>query len=243
MTAIIIEDEIPAAIRLEKLLKEKGFIVLAAIQSVRKAKQWLSENKHPEIIFVDVQLRDGTCFEIFEKIEIQSKIVFTTAYNNFAIEAFNYNSIAYLLKPIDENKLDKLITKIEILIKGFHSQINWKQYSDLPPTFKNSFLVSVGNSIKKIETSDVICFYSEANSTYILSADVRCYPINSSLDKLEEELNSELFFRVSRKFIVNRNFISSITNSTREINLTQQIPFSILISTKRYKLFLDWFKK
>ena len=107
MTALIIEDEIPAGKRLEKLLIQKGFTVLSIVVSVKNAVKWFQQNSQPEFIFIDIKLRDGNSFEILDKEEVHSKIIFTTAYDEFALKAFDYNAIDYLLKPIDEKKLDK----------------------------------------------------------------------------------------------------------------------------------------
>ncbi len=228
MTAIIIEDEIPAAIRLQKLLLNKNFKVLIILHSVKNAIQWLKSNNHPNILFIDIILRDGNCFEILDKININSKIVFTTAYNEFALNAFNYNSIDYLLKPINENQLDKLIKKINTLKIGFQNEINWNTFDDsLSKNFKNSFLVSNGNSLKKIEISEIVCFYSENNSTYILSNENRNFLLSCSLEKLEEELNFELFFRVSRKIIINKKYILSVSNAKKEITVKKEISFEV----------------
>lgn len=244
MTAIIIEDEIPAAIRLEKLLSLKGFQVLVTLKSVKVALHWLNNNNQPDIIFSDIKLRDGDCFEILNKIKINSKIVFTTAFNEFAIDAFKYNSIDYLLKPLDESKLDKLILKIETLKLGFQNQFNLKNFdSNFHQNFKTSFLVSVRNSLKKIESYQIVCFYSDTNNTYILTKENETFIENSSLKKLENTLNLDLFFRVNRKFIINKDYILSINNSSKIINLSQQIQFEIAISKSKYKQFLEWFKK
>lgn len=244
MIAIIIEDEIPAAIRLERILIGKGFEVLTTLYSVKNAIQWLNENNHPDIVFVDIKLRDGNCFEILDKIEINSKIVFTTAFNQFALDAFNYNSIDYLLKPIDDNKLDKLISKIETLKIGFQNEISWGIFEDgISNNFKSTFLVSIGNSLKKIEVLNIVCFYSDTNSSYILTNDNRHFLVNLSLEKLEEQLNHNMFFRVNRKIIINKNYILSVNNLLKEINCTQEILFKISISKLKYKSFLEWYKK
>jgi DNA-binding LytR/AlgR family response regulator len=206
--------------------------------------QWFSENNHSDVVFVDIQLRDGTCFEFLDKIKINSKIVFTTAYSQFALNAFDYNSIDYLLKPIDENKLDKLILKMETLKVGFQNEIMCDNYEDLlQKKSKKSILVSTGNSLKKIEILELICFYSETNSTYILTKENRSFLVNFSLEKLEDELDSDLFFRVNRKFIINKNYIASVSTSKKEIYTTQEIPFTIGISKLKYKSFMEWYKK
>lgn len=245
MTAVIIEDEIPAAIRLQKLLLSKGFDVLITLHSVKNAVQWFKENNHPDCVFVDIKLRDGNCFQILDKVTIKSKIIFTTAYNEFALNAFNYNSVDYLLKPIDENKLDKLILKIETLKVGFQNEVSWTDFEqDNSKKIKNTFLVSSGSVLKKIIDLDIICFYSENNATYILNNENRSFIVNSSLEKLEEELNSELFFRINRKFIVNKTYIQNVKNeSQKEVVLSVKTDFEFIVSKLKTKVFLDWYKK
>jgi len=244
MTAIVIEDEIPAGKRLEKLLISKGFTVLALLATVQNALQWLESNQHPDLVFMDIKLRDGSCFRILDKVQIESKIVFTTAYDEFALKAFNYNAIDYLLKPIDELKLDKMIAKLNALTATIPNNENWvKLEENLENKYKTSFLVSTGNRIKKIDNKQIVCFFSEANSSFILTEENRQFIINSSLDNLEQQLHPSSFFRISRKFIINKKFISGFTSKAQ---IVLQIPevndFEFIVSRSRTKLFLDWYK-
>lgn len=242
MTAIIIEDEIPAGLHLKKILGLKNIEVLEIIKSVKNAIKWLSTNQHPDIVFSDIKLNDGYCFQIFESINLKSKIVFTTAFNEFALDAFNYNSIDYLLKPIDERKLDKHLAKIQFLQIGFQNESKWEDFSKM--TYKSSYIISIGTSLKKIMTDEILFFYSENNSTYIYNNLSRSYLINKSLDKIETELNPELFFRISRKYLVNKNYILNIKNHNEvELNYSNQYSFKLQISKLRYKTFLEWFTK
>jgi len=245
MTAIIIEDEIPAAIRLQKLLIAKEFEVLTILNSVKNAVLWFKENSHPDCVFLDIKLSDGNSFEFLDKIEIKSKIVFTTAYNEFAFNAFSYNSVDYLLKPIDEKKLDKLILKIETLKIGFQNEFNWLDFDkNNSKIIKNSFLVSSGSSLKKINDLDIICFYSEHNTTYILNKENRSFIVNKSLEKLEDELNADLFFRINRKFIINKTYINNIKNENqKQVFLSVKTDFDFIISKLKAKAFIDWYKK
>ncbi|UFH34787.1 LytR/AlgR family response regulator transcription factor [Flavobacterium acetivorans] len=245
MTAVIIEDEIPAGKRFEKLLMNKDFVVLAILPSVVSALKWFEENNHPDFVFIDIKLRDGNCFRILDKIQIQSKIVFTTAYDEFALKAFNYNAIDYLLKPIDESKLDKMISKYDAFKTGFANALNWKVLEEnIENKFKTSFLVSSGNHLKKIESHEVICFFSDANASFILTNQKRQFAINNSLDNLEQKLDPELFFRINRKFLVNKKYISALKN---ESQMVLQIPdakeFDFVVSRLRIKTFLEWYKK
>jgi two-component system, LytTR family, response regulator LytT len=241
-TAIIIEDEIPAGLRLERLLVSKKFQVLVILNSVKNSILWLKENNHPEIIFIDIKLRDGNCFEILDKIDIKSKIVFTTAFNEFALNAFSYNSISYLLKPIDEEKLNMVINKMQNLKIGFQKEISWQNFEQ--KSFKSSFIVASGITLKKIVLDDIVFFYSENNTTYIFVSNSRNYIINRSLEKLQDELNPNTFFRISRKFIINKNAINSLTyNKQITINTFIDVLFDLIVSKQKTKSFLDWYKK
>lgn len=245
MTVLIIEDEIPGAKRLEKLLMNKDFIVLTILTSVVSALKWFEENNHPDLVFMDIKLRDGNCFRILDKIQIKSKIVFTTAYDEFALKAFNYNAIDYLLKPIDESKLDKMISKFDAFQIGFQDKLSWKALEEnLENKYKTSFLVSTGNRIKKIETDEIICFFSDANASFILTNENRQFTINSSLDSLEQQLRPEVFFRINRKFVVNKKYITSLNNNGKtEVIISEAKDFEFLVSRMKTKSFLEWFKK
>lgn len=245
MTAVIIEDEIPAGKRLEKLLMNKDFTVLAILTSVVIALKWFEENNHPDLVLMDIKLRDGNCFRIFDKIQIKSKIVFTTAYDEFALKAFNYNAIDYLLKPIDESKLAKMISKYDAFKTGFENTLNWTALEEnIENKIKTSFLVSSGNHIKKIETDEVICFFSDTNSTFILTNQNRQFTINNSLDKLEQQLQSKSFFRINRKYIVNKKYISGLNSDTQiKILIPEAKDFEFMVSRLRTKSFLEWYKK
>lgn len=243
MNSIIIEDEIPAAIRLKRLLENRGFIVLATLNSVRDSLFWLAKNSEPDYIFADIQLRDGLSFSIFSSVKIQSKIIFTTAYDEFALRAFDFNSLDYILKPINESKLDRLLSKIEITT---HSKLNESNFSivreHLENRFTTSFLVSTGNAIKKVESAEIAHFVSENNVTFIIVATGRNYPIESSLEKLESNLCPYQFFRISRKYIVNRkNIVSFSHRYLLQVDCGTQV--DLRISRSKYKLFVTWYTK
>ena len=242
MTTLIIEDEIPAARRLELLLNKNGFVVFTILHSVKNAVEWLKSNNHPDLIFMDIKLRDDLCFKIFEEVEIKSKIVFTTAFDEFALKAFEYNSLDYLLKPIDEKKLEKLIVKLTTFKLAFHNNENLKNLQlQTQEEYRTSFLVSFGTSIRKIETNEIICFFSENNTTYILGNQNRKFPIDFSLLLLEKQLNPNQFFRISRKLIIHKKYISAVKKGAIETEIeVENIDFKI--SRLKLKSFLDWYK-
>ena len=237
MTALIIEDEIPAGKRLEKLLLENDFIVLQQIHSVKQALNWFKENTMPDYVFMDIELADGTCFELFEKVKIESKVIFTTAYNEYALKAFDYNAIDYLLKPIDELKLKKMLLKVSFLKETILSEITIMK-THLETTFKKSFIVGTSNGVKKMTMDEIVGFISENNASFLLGNNNVNYAINSSLEKLEGELDSNQFFRINRKFIVNKKFIQEVQNSN-EILLNLTINIDLRISRTKRKTFSD----
>lgn len=242
MTAVIVEDEIPAGIRLERLLIQYEFQVLVVLNSVKKATAWLKENKHPDIIFMDIKLRDGNCFEIFDKVKIESKIVFTTAFDEYALNAFNYNSIDYLLKPIDESKLNRLLEKIETLKSGFHNEISWSNFNE--SSFINSYLVVSGTHLKKIQIQDILYFFSENNATFIFTNENRQFLIPKSLEKIEGEIDNIKFFRINRKFIINKDYIYLVRNTSRiELSLINFESDFHEVSKSKSKLFVEWYSK
>ena len=240
MTALIIEDEIPAGKRLEKLLLKNDFIVLQQIHSVKQALNWFKENTMPDYVFMDIELADGTCFELFEKVKIESKVIFTTAYHEYALKAFDYNAIDYLLKPIDELKLKKMLLKVSFLKETILSEITIMK-THLETTFKKSFIVGTSNGVKKMTMDEIVGFISENNASFLLGNNNVNYAINSSLEKLEGELDSNQFFRINRKFIVNKKFIQEVQNSN-EILLNLTINIDLRISRTKRKTFIEWYR-
>ena len=242
MTAVIIEDEIPAGIRLDRLLIQYEFQILVVLNTVKKATAWFKDNKHPDIVFMDIKLRDGNCFEIFDKVKIESKIVFTTAFDEYALNAFNYNSIDYLLKPIDESKLNRLLEKIETLKSGFHNEISWSNFNE--STFVNSYLVALGTHLKKIQIQDILYFFSENNATFIFTNENRQFLIPKSLEKIEGEIDNNKFFRINRKFIINKDYIHLVRNTSRiELSLINFESDFHEVSKSKSKLFVEWYSK
>jgi DNA-binding LytR/AlgR family response regulator len=243
MTAIIIEDEIPSGRRLERLLVAKEVSVLSILNSVNESVYWFKNNNHPDLVFMDIKLRDDLCFKIFDKVEIQSKIIFTTAYDEYALKAFEYNSIDYLLKPIEVTRLDKLFLKIENNNLLSTNQNDLKLLENaLQVAYKSTFLVSVGSALKKIFVEEIVYFISENNATFIVTSDSKSYSVSQSLELLENQLNPTTFFRISRKIIINKDFIKEISNSDLKLtilNLTDDFK----ISRSRLKAFVEFYRQ
>ncbi len=249
MNVIIIEDEKPAARRLSRLLLELNVEVSTMLHSVEESIVWFQENDHPDLIFLDIQLSDGLSFEIFDVVEVKSPIIFTTAYDEYALQAFKLNSIDYLLKPIDDEELEIAVKKYRALkpneqtIALDFEDIKKLLVNPIEREYKKRFTARVGQHIKIINAEDIECFYSENKGTYAATADGRNYLLDTTLENLEAELQPKLFFRVSRKFYINVNHIKDIvsyTNSRLQIKLNRFSEQEIIVSRERVKDFKFW---
>ena len=249
MDVIIIEDEKPAARRLARLLADLGVEVSTMLHSVEESVSWFQENEHPDLIFLDIQLSDGLSFEIFDVIEVKSAIIFTTAYDEYALQAFKLNSIDYLLKPIDDEELEAAVTQFQKLHPKKKSlaldfeDIKKLLTNPLEREYKKRFTARVGQHLKIINADEIECFYSENKGTYAATADGRNYLLDTTLENLEEELAPETFFRVSRKFYINIHQIKDIvsyTNSRLKIKLNRYNEQEIIVSRERVKDFKLW---
>ena len=249
MKVIIIEDEKPAARRLDRMVKENGLNPVAMLHSVEESINWFHNNEHPDLIFLDIQLSDGLSFEIFEEVSVKSAIIFTTAYDEYALKAFKLNSIDYLLKPIDSDELEISISKYKELQKsnGKNAIFDINEIKNLiapsEKNYKKRFTVKIGQHLKMISTETIECFYSENKATNIHTANTRNYLIEDTLEQLEVILEPATFFRVSRKYLVNINAIKDIiaySNSRLKIVLNSFNESEIIVSRERVKDFKNW---
>ncbi|MCG9792423.1 LytR/AlgR family response regulator transcription factor [Flavobacterium algicola] len=251
MKTIIIEDEKPAARLLQRKLDKLELKATVLLHSVEEAVEWFNENEHPDLIFLDIQLSDGLSFEIFEKVEIKSAVIFTTAFDEFALRAFKLNSIDYLLKPIDEDDLELAVAKFkERVPKNEKLQLDFQAIKKMlsnpfEKDFKKRFTVKIGQHLKVIAIEEVECFFSENKGTYIHTYDNRNYLIESTLEILEQELDPEKFFRISRKFIIPISAIKEIeihTNSRLKIVLPTFVDDQVIVSREKVLSFKNWIK-
>ena len=253
MTTLIIEDEKPAARLLQRKLEKLDITVKTMLHSVEESLHWFTNNEHPDLIFLDIQLSDGLSFEIFEKINIHSAIIFTTAYDEYALKAFKLNSIDYLLKPIDEDDLEAAVVKYKARIPkadevNHNLQLDFEQIRQMlsnpfEKSFKKRFTVKIGQHLKVITTEEIECFFSENKGTYIHTFDNRNYLIDSTLEILEQELDKKDFFRVSRKFIVPLQAIKEIqvyTNSRLKVILPTYKEDEVIVSREKVQDFKSW---
>lgn len=248
MKYLIIEDEPLAQEELVRMLKalDPNFMLLASIDSVKQSIEWFNTNEQPDIVFMDIHLSDNICFEIFNKVEITAPVIFTTAYDQYAIEAFKTNGIAYLLKPIEEEELISALKKFRTLtntnieLSSIHSHI--QQLSTLN-SYKERVLAKVGDNYQHVAMQDVAYFYSEDHYTFVATKDKQRYIINYTLDTLVEQINPQQFFRISRQFIVNINAINNISkhfNGRLKITVTPSFSEDIYVSRNRVQTFLAW---
>ncbi|WP_435413041.1 LytR/AlgR family response regulator transcription factor [Psychroserpens mesophilus] len=249
MNVIIIEDEKPSARRLQRMLTELQMEAETMLHSVEESIVWFQNNEHPDLIFLDIQLSDGLSFEIFETIDINSAVIFTTAYDEYALQAFKLNSIDYLLKPIDEDDLARAVSKFKERAPKQQSvtldfnDIKKLLVNPIEREYKKRFSVKVGQHLKLINIDDIECFYSENKGTYAYTSEGRNYLLDTTLEQLEEELEPHKFFRISRKFFVNVNAINdmvSYTNSRLQIKLNTYKEQDVIVARERVKEFKDW---
>ncbi|WP_276389965.1 LytR/AlgR family response regulator transcription factor [Eudoraea chungangensis] len=249
MNVIIIEDEKPAARRLCRLLAELDVQVSTMLHSVEEAVSWFQVNQQPDLIFLDIQLSDGLSFEIFDVVDVQSAIIFTTAYDEYALQAFKLNSIDYLLKPIDDEELEVAVSKYKSRtpsskpISVDFEDIKKLLVHPLERSFKQRFTIRLGQHLKIVNTDEIECFYSENKGTYMATTEGRNYLLDTTLEQLENELEPKTFFRISRKFFVNINHIKDIisyANSRLIIKLNRYSDQEVIVSRERVKDFKLW---
>lgn len=211
MEVLIIEDEEPAAYRLMELIKQydPDIHILAVLSSITASVKWLSENRQPDLIFLDVHLSDGLCFEIFKQVQIQSPIIFCTAYNQYALDAFQLHSIDYILKPLQYEKLERSLNKMENMLSRTTQRIPEMDLNKLvkaiqlqKQVYKSRFMVKIGAKIKPIKIEQIAYFLSSNKLTLLVDKEGRNFPIDYSLDDLITQLDPELFFHVNRKLII-----------------------------------------
>jgi DNA-binding LytR/AlgR family response regulator len=252
MTLLIIEDEPLAAQRLEKLVRSilPLATILPSIDTVKKAVQWFSSNERPDLIFMDIQLADGISFQIFDQTEVKSPVIFTTAYDEYALKAFKVNSIDYILKPIDEQELKLAIQKYERLT---NSSPNTKMMESiglamqmLTKKYKERFVIRVGEHLKSIETDDILFFFSLEKATFAQTKDGKKNILDFTMDQLEELLDPSRFFRINRKYIVHVKSIQDMinyTNARLKLVLKNSDDNDVIVARERVQQFKDWLDK
>ena len=258
LKVLIVEDEALAAEKLTMLLKaiDASIEVLAVLASVERAVQWLTNNQ-ADLIFLDIHLSDGVSFKIFERIEVHTPIIFTTAYDQFAIKAFEQNSVAYLLKPVDRNELEKALNKYHRLtatsptaplnqqaMEQLLGQLMHQQQPTTPqPNHKQRIMVSYGGNMRSIDIAQVAVFYAHEKANYLVNQANSKYIVDETLEKLEAERNPRQFFRVNRKYLINITAVKEVkalSNRKLEVLLHATTPDKVLVPTEKITRFKQW---
>jgi len=252
MNILIIEDEDNAAIRLEKLIRriKPDVEVLDILDSVESSVQWFLSNPAPELVFMDIQLADGLSFSIFDKVKIECPVIFTTAFDEFAIKAFEVNSIDYLLKPISEEKLIKSIDKLNKLTEKW-SQTNLQKNTydilskikDSDKTYRSRILIQKSDSYTVVPTEKIAWFMAEHKEVILVDNQNNRHFVNSSLEKLENELDPAKFFRINRQYLVSINAISNIHNYFNyklKVEFTPKTDDEVIVGRKKVSSFKNW---
>ncbi len=244
----MVEDEIAAARRLIKMLKEAepGIELLATTDSISTSVDWLKQNLQPDLIFMDIHLADGSCFKIFDQVELTCPVIFTTAYDQYAIPAFKVNSIDYLLKPIKKDELvfslskyktihnQKTLVDLESIIKAIRKPDH---------TYQNRFIVQYADKLKSIRVDDVAYFMALEKGVFLVTHDNHRYAVDFTLEKLEEILNPTVFKRANRKFMVSFSSIKSMftySKSRVKLELQPKPDVDVIVSSDRSSGFKEW---
>jgi DNA-binding LytR/AlgR family response regulator len=250
MRVVIIEDEQLTAQRLENMLRKYDPLIeiAATIPSVAEAIEWFKCNRDPELAFMDIHLEDGQCFSIFENINLQVPVIFTTAYDEYTIKAFKVNSVDYLMKPLNYDELVQAIEKFKRVhaqkpdgpqgLENLLQSLNRKE-----PEYKDRFLVSIGSRLRTIETADINYFYSAEKITFLVTKDNQRFPIDYSLDKLAMTLNPKEYYRINRQMMVKLSAISNIhvyPKGKIKLDLVPLMKEEVFVSLDKVVEFKDW---
>lgn len=247
MRTLIIEDEKPAADKLKKAIQKTGMgiEIIAQLDSVQSAIQWLRTQEQPELVFMDIELSDGLCFKIFETVSVPCPIIFTTAYDEYWQEAFELNSIDYLLKPVKQEKLDAALKKYDTLKQYFASnfqQLMQTKQSNLP-AYKKRFLVKRGSDYISVKTEDISYFYATHKLVCMVNKKAEKFILDISLSDIEKQIDPVTFYRINRKYLVNMSAIKRIRSypkSKLEVEVEPSVNDEIIISQENVAAFKDW---
>ena len=251
MKALIIEDEMMAAKALKKLLGEvsPGIEIVGVLESIEDSVEWIEENPTPDVIFMDIHLADGSSFAIFDKVSITCPVIFTTAYDEYALKAFEVNSIDYLLKPVSKEALERAMHKLHTLSD---TRVNSDQIEKLlaqlgeKKKYRNYFLLPERDKLVPLSVSNVAYAYIEAKTVKMVTYDNKSYYLTQTLDDLIAQLDPHEFFRANRQFVVARQAIKDVSvwfGNKLAINLTMETPERIIVSKARVGEFKFWFTK
>ncbi|WP_346856339.1 LytTR family DNA-binding domain-containing protein [uncultured Draconibacterium sp.] len=247
MNIVIIEDEKLAADKLQHLLCQidSQIRVLAVLESVEDAVNWLASNKSPDLIFMDIQLDDGISFEIFDAVKIDSPVIFTTAFDEYAIRAFKVNSVDYLLKPIETKALELALQKFNSIYAekiSFEERVS-QVFEQISKQYKSRFFIKIGTRYQSVQVAQVCSFFVEERNTFLRTIEGKTYDLDYSLDQLQKMVNPEKFFRINRNFLVNINCIDEIisySTSRLKLKLKSESRGDLIVSRDKVSDFKRW---
>lgn len=250
MKVIIAEDEINAAGRLVSLLKEidPDLEVMQIFDTVKRIKEWFLSHDPPDLIFLDIQLADGLSFEIFDTVSIRCPVIFTTAYDRYALKAFEVNSIDYLLKPLDKAKLIRSIEKYRNLTQYQTGEKDLESFRNALEMirgkyYKERFIVKYGEHISSVAVKEICCFFSESKIAFLKTFPGKKYVIDYTLEQIEDFVDPAVFFRINRKYILNIDGISDVivySNSRFKVTLKDFPEMDLIVARERAQDFKMW---
>lgn len=249
MKVVIVEDEVLAVEKLERyLLKYNDEIeVVGKLDGISNSINYFKENENFDVVFMDIQLTDGLSFEIFNKVTIEKPIIFITAFDEYAIDAFKVNSIDYILKPITFTDISRAMNKLKSIQNLFKSKEILKKVGEelVQRKTKDRFLVRLGNHIHSIKTNDIALFYAEGRTVHLITYEGKKFIVDFKLEDLNQLLISTVFYRVNRSFIININAIKDVvvfSNSRLKISPTIAVDKDIIVSREKVSAFKNWFE-
>lgn len=251
MRVLIIEDEHLAAEKLKSMIADIDSTcqVLEVLDSVESSIEWLGQHEHPDVILSDIHLADGTCFNIYSTVDVTCPIIFTTAYDKYAIQAFEVNSIDYLLKPVQQDRLAQAMEKCKAnsAASTERSQQLFNEFKQLllqsNKEYKSRFLCKLGNKIKSVPSASIRYFYSQNKMTFIVDEANQRLPVNNTLDEIDQMMDPDQFFRINRKYIISYSGIDEIHpyfKGRLKLKLNPHIDDDIIVSTERSPIFKAW---
>jgi DNA-binding LytR/AlgR family response regulator len=247
MRILIIEDEKPAASRLSKLLQVHfpTAELIGNLDTVSRAVRWFADNPSPDLIFCDIQLADGISFEVFEKVSVNSPVIFTTAFDQYAIRAFQVNAIDYLLKPIDPKELERAVEKFKSRSIQPNLDLNLLKTLIQPQSksFKSRFMVRFGEKIQSVPIEEIAFFFSEERVTFLQISSGKKYVLDSTLEQIESQVDPLLFFRLNRKYLCHIDAIEEVltySNSRLKVTLRNCTDSDILVSREKVSELKKW---
>lgn len=245
MKAVIVEDEAVSARRMKRLLEGRGFSVMTTLSSNKELSDFLDKGQLPEVFFMDIHLSDGVVFELLNERVLEVPIIFTTAYDQYAIRAFKQNSIDYLMKPIDEGDLDQAIAKFKktkpiVDMAALSSLLAGAQSSK---EYKERFSVRVGDKIRSFSITELSMFYSADKINYLMTKEGRAYPVDYTIEELSGLLDPKSYFRVNRGYLISISSIQDViaySNSRLKVLVEKADKHEIIVSREKVKTFKEW---